>query len=66
MVLVGATAFLSVEPALFLVVLAIGLSAVTLATIALLVRSLLTSALGRHPRHCPVPQPVNHSDPMTQ
>ena len=47
MLLIGATVFLSFEPSLFLVVLALGLSALTLTWIVLLARFLLLDAFAR-------------------
>jgi hypothetical protein len=46
---IGTTLFLSLEPALFLVVLALGLSAVTVWWIILLIYMLVTDALGGTP-----------------
>ena len=59
-VLVGTTAFLTVDPALFLVVAALGLSAVALAWAVMLARALLVEAFageqmdGATPTACPL------------
>lgn len=60
--LVVATAFLSLEPALFLVILALALSAVTLGSLVMLARALITDAFAGHTRRGPVPEPANEGD----
>ena len=46
LLMIGTTIFLSIEPALFLVVLAVGLSALAVWWILLMARMLLLDALG--------------------
>ena len=65
-VLIGTTAFLSIDPALFLVVAALALSALAVTSIVMLVHVLLVDALAGRPDTCALPRTPNNSEAGTR